>query len=35
MRGKPEKQITMLSSLTPDQLVSQDHPIGRIKPIVD
>ena len=35
MRGKQEKQITMLSSLTPDQLVPQDHPIRRIKPIVD
>lgn len=35
MRGKQEKQISMLSSLTPDQLVPQDHPIRRIKPIVD
>jgi len=35
MRGKQEKQITMLSSLTPDHLVPQDHPIRRIKPIVD
>lgn len=35
MRGKAEKQITMLSSLTPDQMVPQDHPIRRIKPIVD
>src|SRR3972149_8272204 len=35
MRGKEEKQITMLSALTPDQLVPQDHPIRRIKPIVD
>ncbi len=35
MRGKVEKQITMLSSLTPDQLVPQDHPIRHIKPIVD
>jgi transposase len=35
MRGKQEKQITMLSTLTPDQLVPQDHPIRRIKPIVD
>jgi transposase len=35
MRGKQEKQITMFSSLTPDQLVPQDHPIRRIKPIVD
>jgi len=35
MRGKVEKQITMLSSLTPDQLVPQGHPIRHIKPIVD
>ena len=35
MRGKEEKQIVMLSSLTPDQLVPQDHPIRKIKPIVD
>jgi len=35
MRGKQEQQITMLSALTPDNLVPQDHPIRRIKPIVD
>ena len=35
MRGKVENQIDMLSSLTPDQLVPQDHPIRHIKPIVD
>ncbi len=35
MRGEKEKQIVMLSSLTPDQLVPQDHPIRKIKPIVD
>jgi hypothetical protein len=35
MRGKPEKQITMLSYLTPEELVPQDHPIRHIKPIVD
>src|SRR4030065_1412224 len=35
MRGKQENHITMLSALTPDQLVPQDHPIRRIKPIVD
>jgi transposase len=35
MRGKAEKQISMLSALTPEQLVPQDHPIRRIKPIVD
>jgi transposase len=35
MRGQQENQIVMLSSLTPDQLVPQDHPIRKIKPIVD
>lgn len=35
MRGKTEKQITMLSSLTPDQLVPQNHPIREIKPMVN
>jgi transposase len=35
MRGKTEKQMTMLSSLTPDQLVPQNHPIREIKPIVN
>src|SRR5271157_1359808 len=35
MRGTSENQTLMLCSLTPDQLVPQDHPIRRIKPIVD
>src|SRR5450759_1884241 len=35
MRGKKESQIVMLSSLTPDQLVPQDHPVRLIKPIVE
>ena len=35
MRGKADRQVTMLSALTPDQLVPQDHPIREIKPIVD
>ncbi|MFH1483615.1 MAG: transposase, partial [Chloroflexota bacterium] len=35
MRGKVERQVTMLSSLTPDELVPRDHPIRHIKPIVD
>jgi transposase len=35
LRGKIENQSFMLCSLTPDQLVPQDHPIRRIKPIVD
>ena len=35
MRGKLDRQVTMLCSLTPEQMVPQDHPIRRIKPIVD
>jgi len=35
MRGKAEAQVTMLSLVTADQLVSEDHPIRQIKPIVD
>lgn len=35
MRGKQDKQVTMLCARTPDQSVPQDHPIRRIKPIVD
>jgi transposase len=35
MRGRLDNQATMLVALTPDQLVPQDHPIRRIKPIVD
>ena len=35
MRGRLNNQVDMLVALTPDQLVPQDHPIRRIKPIVD
>ena len=35
MRGRQDKQVTMLCALTPDQLVPADHPIRQIKPIVD
>jgi transposase len=35
VRGKADTQGTMLCSLTPDQLIPQDHPIRLIKPIVD
>src|SRR3989337_463005 len=35
MRGQTEKQVVILSAVTPDQLVPQDHPIREIKPIVD
>jgi transposase len=35
MRGAPTQQVTMLSTLTPEQLVPADHPIRRIKVIVE
>ncbi len=35
MRGSPLQQVTMLSTVTPDQLIPAEHPIRRIKPIVD
>jgi transposase len=35
MRGDTTEQAEMLLALTPDQLVPSDHPIRRIKPIVD
>lgn len=35
MRGETEKQVTMLSLVTADQLVPADHPIRQIKPLVD
>jgi transposase len=35
MRGDDERQAEMLLALTPDQLVPADHPIRRIKPVVE
>jgi transposase len=35
MRGKADTQVTMLTLVTADQLVPEDHPIRQIKPIVD
>jgi transposase len=35
MRGKPVRQMTMLAPTSPDELVPQDHPIRRIKPVVE
>ena len=35
MRGSTTQQIPMLSTLTPEQLVPLDHPLRRIKVIVD
>jgi transposase len=35
MRGKAETQVTMLSLVTANDLVPEDHPIREIKPMVD
>lgn len=35
MRGDPTNQTQMLLAVTPDQLVPADHPIRRVKPIVE
>ena len=35
MRGTAARQATMLTAVTPDALVPQDHPIRKIKPLVD
>jgi transposase len=35
MRGDTSEQVEILSTLTPDELVPADHPIRRIKVIVD
>lgn len=35
MRGKTVRQVTMLSTTTPDDLIPADHPIRRIKPVVE
>ena len=35
MRGDSTQQAIILSAITPDQLVPADHPIRRIKPIVE
>ena len=35
MRGKADTQVAMLTLITADQLVPEDHPIRQIKPIVD
>jgi transposase len=35
MRGTPERQLAMLSSLSPEELIPADHPIRRIRKIVD
>ena len=35
MRGESERQETLMLGLTADGLVPQDHPLRRIKPLVD
>ena len=35
MRGTTTRQATMLSTLTTDSLIPMDHPIRRIKPVVE
>ena len=35
MRGTPDPQLMMLSTLRPDSLIPPDHPIRRIKPVVE
>ena len=35
MRGAPEQQMAMLTTLSPEALVPADHPIRRIRTVVD
>ena len=35
MRGTPDPQLAMLTSLSTDELVPEDHPIRRIRVVVD
>lgn len=35
MRGTPDPQLTMLSTLSPESLITADHPIRRIKRVVE
>jgi len=35
MRGSTMRQLSMLSAITPDELVPAQHPIRRIRPMVD
>jgi transposase len=35
MRGTPDRQLAMLSTLSPEDLIPADHPIRRIRVVVD
>jgi transposase len=35
MRGKPEQQLAMLTSLSTEDLIPEDHPIRRIRKVID
>jgi hypothetical protein len=35
MRGSTVRQLSMLSAVSPDELVPARHPIRRIRPVVD
>jgi hypothetical protein len=35
MRGKPERQMAMLTTLSTEDLIPVDHPIRRIRKVVD
>jgi transposase len=35
MRGTPDRQLAMLSTLSPEDLIPGDHPIRRIRKVVD
>ena len=35
MRGESDRQATLMLGLTPDGFVPKDHPLRRIKPLVD
>ena len=35
MRGTPDRQLAMLTTLSPEDLIPADHPIRRIRVVVD
>jgi len=35
MRGAPERQMAMLTTLSPEDLIPAEHPIRRIRTVVD